>query len=172
MIIRNAPAINGHTPFFVDDWLVFTHGPGGIGHVMTECDPTWSAFPGSPFSDDFFTPARTALVGIKMLRRGVAPEPLDDSDPTEVDHLTWLYTQATSRPPKLVELAEQARRIYLNAVGALGADLDGGSLPDLLADSMTWLDLETIDEVIVVAGLSAEPSCPHRYPFSQGAVPA
>jgi hypothetical protein len=166
MIIHNAPTINGQTPFFVDDWLVFTHGPNGIGYVFTECDPAWNRFPGNPFSDEFVTAPRTALVGIKMLRRGESPLPLEDFvDASVRDHLLRLYTEATGRPPKLVELAEQACRIYRNAVDALGADLGGGSLTDLLADNMTHLPFDMIDEVILVAGLAVEPSCPRRRPF-------
>lgn len=73
---------------------------------------------------------------------------------------------SSPRPPLLSELAQRAREIYDGAVADLGEELGGYALTDLLADHMTDVPLETIDDVIVVAGLAGVPSCPDRYPFN------
>lgn len=77
----------------------------------------------------------------------------NDNYPVQME-ITPQVMLAVRYPPLLMDLAHQARELYENAKRDLGEDLDGHSLKDLLADNMPEVPLDTLDHVIVAAGLS------------------
>lgn len=63
-------------------------------------------------------------------------------------------SHAIADTPLLVNVAERVRQVYAEARAALGDDLGGHTLLDLLADQIPDLPLRTLEDAIVVAGLA------------------
>ena len=61
-------------------------------------------------------------------------------------------------PRQLTDIARECRRIYDAAVTALGSDLGGSSVLDLMADNIEHVSLQDLKAAIAISGI------PTRYP--------
>jgi hypothetical protein len=57
------------------------------------------------------------------------------------------------KPIKLIDIAQQCRGIVLRARRALGEDLGGCSMLDLVADNITHVSLDDLRAALVIAGV-------------------
>lgn len=57
-------------------------------------------------------------------------------------------------PTQLTDIAAKCREIVLRAQEALGPDLGGMSMLDLVADQITDLPLRTLEDALVIAGVN------------------
>lgn len=63
------------------------------------------------------------------------------------------HYQARKGNQELEELAYRMIEVYDEAIAALGPDLGGGSVLDLMADQFADVPLETLREALRVAGI-------------------